>query len=356
MAHTPSRRRGIRSGSQTVSPSKAPYKEGVSVWLATSRKPVQPELVENIHADVCVVGAGIAGLTVAYLLAREGKSVVVLDKNQIGSGETSNTTAHLSSVIDAGYRTITLRHGARKARLVAQSHTAAIAQIESIVAEEKIDCDFERLDGYLLFPVGQSGKQVQDEWRAAKRAGLQVKMLKQAPVGFNFGPCLRFSQQAQFHPMKYLAGLARAIKRLDGRLFGGTEVKEIEGGKTAKIYTKGRPNVSADAVVIATNTPVSDRGKIYAKQEPFRTYVIGAFVPVGSIPRALYWDTEHPFHYVRLQRTRAHGKQRDLLIIGGEDHRTGQAEGIEGRFARLATWGRQHFPGIKEISFAGQDR
>ena len=151
--------------------------------------------------------------------------------------------------------------------------------------------------------------------------------------------------------MKYLAGLARAIKRLDGRLFRGAEAKEIRGGKTVKIHTKVRAIVSAGAVVVATNTPINDLGKIFAKQEAYRTFVIGALVPGGSTPKALYWDTEDPFHYVRLQRTRANGKTQDLLIIGGEDHKTGQAGGIEGRFARLATWGREHFPGIKEIAF-----
>jgi glycine/D-amino acid oxidase-like deaminating enzyme len=347
MAHAPARRRVVRSVSHRFGISKA----GVSIWSATSKEPSTPTLDKNSSADVCIVGAGIAGMTTAYLLAREGKSVVILDKNQIGSGETAYTTAHLSNVIDSGYREIEVHHGAKGARLVAQSHTAAIAQIESIVAEEQIDCDFERLDGYLFFSESGSEKKIQEEWQAAKRAGLQVRKLKQSPFDLKFGPCLRFSKQAQFHPLKYLAGLARAIKRLDGRIFGGTEAKEIKGGKTVKIGTKGRAIVSADAVVVATNTPINDRGKIYTKQEPYRTYVVGAHVPRGAIPRALYWDTEDPFHYVRLQRVHSNGKALDLLIIGGEDHKTGQAEGIEGRFARLAAWGRKHFPSIKEIAF-----
>jgi glycine/D-amino acid oxidase-like deaminating enzyme len=304
MAHAPSRRSAVRSASQSVSISK----EGESLWSATSKGPSIPVLDKNISADVCIVGAGIAGMTTAYLLAREGKSVVVLEKNQIGSGETALTTAHLSSVIDAGYREIEVLHGARGAQLVAQSHTAAVAQIESIVAEEKIDCDFERLNGYLLFPDGASHKKLREEWQATKRAGLQARKLKQSPFDLKFGPCLRFPRQAQFHPMKYLSGLARAIKRLDGRIFGGTEVRQIKGGKTVKVGTKGPAIVSASAVVVATNTPINDQGKIYTKQEPYRTYVIGAFVPAGSIPRALYWDTEDPFHYVRLQRIHANRK------------------------------------------------
>src|SRR5450432_4301464 len=347
MAHLPTRRRAVRS----VPHSLPTLTEAVTPWSATLKQQLIPALDKNIDADVCVVGAGIAGMTTAYLLAREGKSDLILDKNQIGSGETTNTTAHLSNVVDAGYREIQAIHGAKKAHMVAESHTAAIAQIESIVAEEKIDCDFERLDGYLFFAPQDSRRQFHKEWQAARRAGLRVRKLKQSPFDFEFGPCLHFPQQAQFHPLKYLAGLARAIKRLDGRLFAGTEVKEIKSGKTVKIGTKGRSIVSASAVVVATNTPINDWGKIYTKQEPYRTYVIGALVPVGTIPKALYWDSEDPFHYVRLQRIRANGKTQDLLIIGGEDHKTGQAEGIEGRFARLATWGREHFPGIKEIAF-----
>jgi glycine/D-amino acid oxidase-like deaminating enzyme len=206
-------------------------------------------------------------MTTAYLLAREGKSVAILDKNQIGSGETALTTAHLSNVIDAGYREIEVLHGAKGAQLVAQSHTAAIAQIESIVAEEKIECDFERLDGYLLFPDGDSHKKLREEWQAAMRAGLQARKLEHSPFDLKFGPCLRFPRQAQFHPMKYLSGLARAIKRLDGGLFGRTEVKQIKGGKTVKVRTKGPAIVSASAVVVATNTSINDLGKIYTKRD-----------------------------------------------------------------------------------------
>ena len=188
MAHAPARRRVVRSVSQSVSITK----EGVSLWSATSKEPSTPTLDKNISADVCIVGAGIAGLTAAYLLAREGKSVVIVDKSQIGSGETAYTTAHISNVIDAGYSEIELRHGPKGAQLIAQSHTAAIAQIETIVAEEKIDCDFERLDGYLLFPDRESHKKLQAEWQATKRAGLQVRKLKKSPFNLKFGPCLRF--------------------------------------------------------------------------------------------------------------------------------------------------------------------
>src|ERR1019366_5999437 len=124
-----------------------------------------------------------------------------------------------------------------------------------------------------------------------------------------------------------------------------------KGGKSAKIKTQNGITISAEAVVVATNTPVNDWVKMHTKQAAYRTYVICVRVPADSIPKALFWDTEDPFHYVRLQRMADRAKSHDLLIIGGEDHKTGQDEDIENRFARLTTWGRKHFPGVKEPEF-----
>src|SRR5829696_3508612 len=134
--------------------------------------PEQSPLAENTQADVCIVGAGIAGMTTAYLLAREGRSVIVLDDGRIGGGMTERTTAHLSNAIDDRYFEIERLHGEKGARLAAQSHTAASDRIEAIVAEEGIACDFERLDGYLFVPPGESKDVLEREVNAAQRAGL----------------------------------------------------------------------------------------------------------------------------------------------------------------------------------------
>ncbi len=325
--------------------------ENQSIWSATAQVRSSPALAENLHVDVCVIGSGIAGMTTAYLIAREGKSVVVLDKNQIGQGETSHTTAHLSNFLDATYTEIEHLHGAKGTRLAAESHTSAIDQIESIVAEEKIKCDFKRLDGYLFLAPDDSEKKLEDELKAAQGAGLPVKYLKSGPAGLKLGPCLRFPQQAQFHPLKYLSGLVKAIERLGGRLFANTEATEIKGGLTAEVTTKQKARITAGAVVVATNTPVNDWVDIHTKQASYRTYVVGLPVPAASIPSALYWDTSVPFHYVRLQRVRGKGASHDLLIVGGEDHKTGQAENVADRFGRLVAWAQSRFPAVKEIEF-----
>ena len=154
-----------------------------SVWMATSEEPGGlGALAADASADVCVVGAGIAGLTTAYLLAREGRSVVVLDDGPIAGGETGRTTAHLSNALDDRYYELERLHGERGARLAAESHTAAIDLIEQTVADEKIDCDFERLDGYLFVAPGRSTEELDRELRAAHRAGLtEVENVERLP-------------------------------------------------------------------------------------------------------------------------------------------------------------------------------
>ena len=178
----------------------------VSPWFPTVEMPSTAALNQDISVDVCVVGAGISGLTAAYLLAREGKKVVVLDDGPIGAGETGRTTAHIVNALDDRYYELERLHGTRGIRLAAESHTAAIDKVEEIVGNEKIDCDFTRLDGYLYEPKNGDVKDLERERDACVRAGLKVEMVPRAPAPFDTGPALKFPRQAQFHPLKYLRG------------------------------------------------------------------------------------------------------------------------------------------------------
>ena len=208
-----------------------------SIWMQMGEMSSPASLLKDVVTDVCIVGAGIAGMTTAYLLLREGKSVVVLDDGPIGGGQTQRTTAHLTNVIDDRYVNIEAWHGLEGMRLAAQSHTAAIDRIEAIVNEEKIDCEFERLDGYLVGSSDESLEILQQELLAARRAGLsQIELIPHCPLrGFNSVPCLRFPRQGQFHPLKYLTGLKQAIQRMGGLIFTQTRVEKIESGPPAII-------------------------------------------------------------------------------------------------------------------------
>lgn len=326
-----------------------------SIWMATADTPSQSRLRESIRTDICIVGAGIAGLTTAYLLGREGRSVVVLDDGLIGGGMTGRTTAHLSNAYDDRYVEIEKVHGAEAARLTAESHTAAIYKISQIVSAEKINCDFEWLDGFLFAAKPDDVEPLNDELAAAHRAGLTaVEKVARAPIeSFDTGPALRFPRQAQFHPIKYLEGLSRAIMRDGGRIFVQTHATKIQGDTNkAQVETSHGPVVNSEVVVVATNTPVNDRVAIHTKQAPYVTYVIGVRVPRGSVTRALYWDTGDPYHYVRLQSENDY----DVLIVGGEDHKTGQANDGQERLGRLEQWTRERFPqaGAVEYHWSGQ--
>lgn len=328
--------------------------EKKSSWYAESSELEvlrQHPLTESIRADVCVVGAGIAGMSTAYLLSQEGKSVVVLDDGPVGGGMTGRTSAHLSCALDNGYANIEACHGREGARLAAESHRRAIDTIEAIARRENIDCQFTRVDGYLFNPPNHSSDNLQKELDAARRAGLDVEWVERAPMpDFDTGRCLRFPQQGQFHPLRYLAGLTRCLLRNGGRIFTQTHATVMQGGREAVVETAGGHRVGCSHLVVATNSPVNDRFFVHTKQAAYMSYVLALRLPAGSLPPSLYWDTLTAYHYVRIAPGGA-SDGSDLLLVGGEDHKVGQAHNFEERFRALEEWARQRFPAAGTVDY-----
>jgi len=335
---------------QTSSDMKSDSGSTVSAWIATADVPNFPPLAEDAECDVCIVGAGIAGLTTAYTLARAGKRVIVLDDGPIGGGETGRTTAHLSWALDDYYVEIEKVHGWDGARVAAESHRSAVDRIEAICRDEQIECDFERVDGYWFAAKLEDSKLLDAEVAAARRAGAVAERVVGVPgVPFETPAALRFPNQGQFHPLKYMAGLAKAAVRHGARIYCGSHVAEFEKKpRRPQVKTSDKHTVTADAVAFATNSPVNDWVTMHTKQAAYRTYAIAVRIPRGSVPRGLYWDTENPYHYVRLADA-TNGEV--LLIVGGEDHKTGQGDDLEVRFGRLLEWTRRHFPMAGDIAF-----
>ena len=321
-----------------------------SVWMDSVSLPEVNALESDVQTDVCIVGAGISGLTTAYMLSREGRKVVVIDDGPVGGGETGRTTAHLVNALDDRYYELERMHGRKGAFLAAQSHTAAVDKIEEIVRAENIDCDFLRLDGYLFEPPGGNSKSLEMEHEATHRAGIPTALVDHAPAPFKTGPALRFPRQAQFHPMKYLGGLVRAIQSNGGRIFTGTRAEDFETGKPAKVKTAGGRTITAEHLVVATNTPINDWLVIHSKQAPYRTYVLGFAIERNAIEPILLWDDGMPYHYVRLERASDPNATEDILIIGGEDHKTGQHEDLGAPFGRLEKWTRDRYA-VKEVRY-----
>jgi glycine/D-amino acid oxidase-like deaminating enzyme/nitrite reductase/ring-hydroxylating ferredoxin subunit len=322
-----------------------------SSWMASASVPVFAPLAGNLETQVCVIGAGIAGLTTAYLLARAGKEVVVIDALGVGAGETGRSSAQFFPP-DSWYHNLERRFGNAQARLVAGSFAHAVDEVEAIVRLEHIDCAFERLDGYLIGRSPADMPALELECRAAVHAGVAAELLRRVPdIDHDTGPCVRYPGQAQCDPLGYLDGLARAVVARGGRIHGATRAHRIRGDHHRQVVATDHGDIGASAVVVATHTPFNDRVVMHTKQAGYRSYVIGLRVPrdAGPVPRMLLWDLGTPYQYVRL----AGGNHGDdhLLLVGGRDHRTGQDAHPEHRYDALEGWARARFPMAGEVAW-----
>lgn len=321
-----------------------------SLWTATAQVPPNPPLEGDTQADVCVVGGGIAGLTAAYLLLKEGRSVLLIDALDVGAGETGRTTAHFFPP-DERYFEIARRFGDAKAAMLRDSYERATDLVETIVQSEQITCDFRRLDGYLV-PAGPGGADVVDKEHAATvKLGVDVtRMLRVPGLDWDTGPALCFHGQAQFHPVKYLAGLLRAVKRLGGQVHGGTRARELTSTADGTTVTTERGTIRARAVVVATNTPFNTRVIMHTKVAGYHSYVVGLKVPRGALQPFLLWDTGDPYYYVRLD-AQEEAQPYDILVVGGQDHKVGQDGTPQHRYDEIEAWTRQRFPQAQEVAW-----
>ena len=322
----------------------------VSCWMDLAPVIDAPSLARDLDCDAVVIGSGIAGLSTAYELSRFERSVVVIDRGGIGNGMTARTTAHLASEIDDYYHALIRVHGEDAARLYHDSQVAAINRVEAICRDDGIEADFARVDGFLFAAEDEHRAHLEQEYEACTKIGVPVEWVDRAPIpGLDSGRALRFPNQARFHPTKYLAGLARGVVARGGRFFADTvHVGEEEKDGGVEIITEAGPVIRARAAVFATNSPTNDKVAIHSKQRPDRTYVIAGEVPKGNVEDALLWDTCDAYHYVRIQPL---GDRADLLIVGGEDHRSGEATDFEERFARLEAWTRARYPAFGRVDY-----
>lgn len=289
-------------------------------------------------------------MTCAYLLSAEGKKVAVFEDGEIGSGESGRTTAHLVTALDDRYYEIEQRHGKDVALLSARSHAAAISKIEEIVTEHQIECDFKRVPGYLFLHPSDKPENLEKELQATQRAGLRTEITDHIPGINHDGKAIVFHDQGQFHIMKYLNGLAKLITSNGGQIFTHTHIDKVEEDR---VLTASGRTIKAKYIISATNTPINNLLVLHTKQHAYRTYVIGGLIEKDSLKPALWWDTGDqesewstaPYHYVRIAE---YNSEFDLLIVGGEDHKTGQADEEylkeEDRYRLLENWAREKFP------------
>ena len=290
----------------------------------------------------------MAGLLCALELAERGRSVVVVEREGIAAGDTSMTTAHLTALLDTRYHELSRMHGKQATREIAESHLRALAHLERVANAYEIECEFQRVSGFLCAADDKQTSLLAHEYQAAREAGIHCQMIRRPPWPIARGPALHVPNQAQFDALAFLTGVVRALRQKGVPIYAPVTVQSfeaVEGSEQIRLRTSEQRTILANDVIVATGSPINDRVAIHTKQAAYRTYGITA--AFADAQPTLCWDMEDPYHYVRTATDAA--TKRPVLIVGGEDHRVGQDPDNEQRFQRLEDWMRDRFPQAGEL-------
>ena len=309
-----------------------------SLWIATSKGTHFPALKADLAVDVAIVGGGITGLTAATLLKKAGLSVAVIEADAVAEGVSGYTTAHITEALDRSSRQLIKDLGEDNAGLAAESGRVALARIKAFVREEGIDCDFASVPAFQYTDDPEEVSELKAERDAAVSLGSKVTLTHAIPLPFEVAGALRFDHQAQLHPRRYLLPLALAIPGHGSHVFERTRVVEVEDGEPCRVVT-GQGTVTARHVILATHAPFNNV-LLQTKVASYRSYVLALRLKAGEEPPVgLFWDTEDPYHYIRGQDSEG----GPLLIVGGEDHKTGKDEDTTERFEVLLAFAAARF-------------
>lgn len=300
-------------------------------------------LKDHVH-DVLIVGAGITGITTALLLQKAGTNCLLVDGKNLAYGTTSGTTAHLNTFFDATYPEIDSAFGEEASKLVATAGAEALQTIKDLINEYKIDCDFEEKDGYLFSQNEKETKDLAKILESSKNAGVEVEEVEKNGVPLAFDHSLLFKKQAQFHPLKYVLKLAEEFQKLGGMILENTFIKETTYEEPIHTAKTDDQIFKAKNIVYATHLPPGVNLFSF-RCAPYRSYVLGIELSDGNYPDCVSYDMKEPYHYFRMHKI----DDKQILILGGEDHKTGHAD-PETAFKNLEAYARQYY-NIKSIRY-----
>jgi glycine/D-amino acid oxidase-like deaminating enzyme/nitrite reductase/ring-hydroxylating ferredoxin subunit len=314
----------------------------VSLWREPRPRALGPPLNGPVRADVAVVGAGITGLTVALLLQREGRSVVLVEADRVGAGTSGATSAHVTSVLDVSYRALRGRLGTDRAAVVVAGAEAAFNFVKSL-AQSEVPCSFETWPAYRYTESQDAVGDLKAELEAADALGVPAAFTESVPVPFPARAGLLFPRQGAFDPMEYLVGLAELFTEKGGRLCERTRVMAFEEMNDSVVLETMGGLLTAAHTVLATHTPLGIN-LVQSEIAPYRSYVL-AFRTGSPMPSGLFWDTEDPYHYLRSVRFQG----QSVVLLGGEDHQTGKDDDPLDRYWRLEQFARERFREVEVI-------
>jgi glycine/D-amino acid oxidase-like deaminating enzyme/nitrite reductase/ring-hydroxylating ferredoxin subunit len=307
-------------------------------WTDTAETTSYATFKHSEKTDVAIVGAGIVGLTAAYLLTRAGLSVTVLEARKIGRQVTGRSTAKVTAQHTLIYRYLIEKFGLGHAQLYADANRSGVEQIRSWVDKLSIDCDFEPKDAYVYTSDSSRRGEIEAEAEAARRLGFAADVLANAPLPFETIGALRFRDQAQFNPVRYLTGLAAAIAAAGGRIFENARVTKVLRDSRWRIEA-GRSYLQAEHVIIATSFPIAGPVSYDRTTRP-RCHIAMAFrMASGAAIDGMFIGIDKPTHSLRM------GRDRDgpLLVVLGPSFQTGHDGDVAERFRELEKWVRTNF-------------
>ena len=297
------------------------------------------------HYDVVIIGGGITGVTTALQLQKAGKKCLLTEAYTLGFGTTGGTTAHLNTVLDNTYHQIEEDFGEENAKLVLETTRNAIRLAAHNVRNHQIKCDFKELPGYLFSQNEKQTRELEDTYEASLRAGCDVEYADSLPLPIDFEKALIYSNQAQFHPVKYLFALAAAFEGIGGHIVQRCRVTDVSKKDDYLEVTTEMGNTIANDVVYATHVPPGVN-LLHFRCAPYRSYAMAVSLKDNSYPDCLAYDLYDPYHYYRTQQIDGNY----YLIAGGEDHKTGEEPDADSRFARLQAY-LAHYFDIGEVAF-----
>jgi glycine/D-amino acid oxidase-like deaminating enzyme/nitrite reductase/ring-hydroxylating ferredoxin subunit len=310
-----------------------------SVWIETGpAQPAFPELDAEVRADVAVIGGGIVGITTGLLLSEAGVSVVLLESDRLVHGVTGHTTAKVTSQHGLIYDRLRSDFGLDAARAYGEANETALAWIADRVERDGIECDFRRRAAYAYATSSSERSQVESEADAAAAAGLPARMADTVPLPFAVEGAVRFDGQAEFHVRRYLLALVDALTAAGCRIFEHTRAVEVDSHRQPAVVKTAGGRVVADQVVVATHYPFLDRSLAFARVHPERSYAIVCRI-AGPPPDGMFISAGSPTRSVRAVPVAG----EELLLVGGEGHRTGTGGDTEERYRRLEAFAREHW-------------
>ncbi|WP_019507785.1 FAD-dependent oxidoreductase [Pleurocapsa sp. PCC 7319] len=316
-----------------------------SFWLDSTETTSFPQM-ENVTVDVAIIGAGITGITAAYLLKKAGKTVALIEAQQIAASASGHTTAKVTSLHQLIYATLIDRHGEDAARLYGESNQAGVEFIAATVEKEGIDCDFQRNDTYSFAEDKKNLDKIQKEYDAAVKLGLPAEFVTETTLPFDIAGAIKFTNQAQFHVRKYLLHLANTIPGNGSYIFEDSRVQTVDEGTPCKVHANGI-TLQATDVLLTTHLPIVDTGLFFAKTYPQRSYIIGAKISEEKAPAGMYIGVGNNYHSIRTTPAEDGGL---LLLIGGGGHKVGEKSETEESYQELARYIHSHF-GIDKIDY-----